>query len=80
MLFQAQIKPKSLISLAFRMVNPFSRSIFSIDDCRWSFWGSPFLSRSIKVHIMSRVEVVEQVQVHLKVLSDTPMEIVVVLS
>ncbi|KAM7464900.1 hypothetical protein LguiB_012462 [Lonicera macranthoides] len=29
------------------------------------------------VHIMSRVEVVEQVQVHLRVLSDAPMELVV---
>ncbi|KAM7477643.1 hypothetical protein LguiA_025856 [Lonicera macranthoides] len=31
-----------------------------------------------KEHIMSRVEVVEQVQVHLRVFSDAPMELVVI--
>ncbi|KAM7477677.1 hypothetical protein LguiA_025890 [Lonicera macranthoides] len=72
--------PKLWISQVFGVVSPFPCSIFSIGGCRWLKRDSPFLSIIIKVYIVSQVEIVEHVQVHLRVFSDAPIELVVVLS
>ncbi|KAM7461523.1 hypothetical protein LguiA_029644 [Lonicera macranthoides] len=70
--------PKLWISQVFGVVSPFPCSVFSIGGCRWLQRDFPFLSRSIKEHIVSRVKVIEQVRVHLRVFSDAPTELVVV--